>query len=108
MYKSIILADKDRKPNIIFDVTLKNITKLSNISTALESIGYSKQNIHLVWIVNAVSVAIQQNRSRDRVVPEDILLDTHKGASTTMATTIPSERESFFCAGKKLRGCTAR
>ena len=88
LYKSIILADKDRKPNIIFDVTLKNVTKLSNLVHSLEEIGYHKENTHLVWIVNAVGIAIQQNRSRPRVVPEDILLDTHKGASTTMATLI--------------------
>jgi hypothetical protein len=31
-----------------------------------------------------LKVAIKQNKNRDRVVPEDILIDTHKGASRTM------------------------
>lgn len=109
LYKSIVLADNDRKPNIIFDITLKDITKLSNLTSQLEILGYEKKNTHLVWIVNAVSVAIQQNRSRDRVVPEEVLLATHKGASMTMAQIINMgdsvkkyiDGDIYFVFGKK-------
>jgi len=82
------MIDKERKPNIIFDVTLKNMTKLHNISHKLTTHGYKKENIHIVWIVNDIKVAIKQNQERPRVVPEDILIDTHKGASHTMADII--------------------
>lgn len=76
------------RQNVIFDVTLKDITKLHNLSQTLTRAGYEKKNIHLVWIVNDVKVAMEQNKSRDRVVPEDIFMATHEGASRTMASLI--------------------
>jgi hypothetical protein len=81
-FKNIIETGK--KPNIIFDVTLKNITKLNNISRMLLDAGYQKENIHIVWVLNSVDVAIEQNTKRDRVVPIDILIDAHEGVSLTM------------------------
>lgn len=88
LFKSISTADQERKPNLIFDVTLKNITKLHNITNQMESLGYDKKNIHIVWVVNDVAVAASQNKARSRVVPEDIFLDTHEGASLTMKKII--------------------
>lgn len=84
------MMDKDssRRPNIIYDVTMKDITKLHNISTKLTTHGYDKKNIHIIWVVNEVKVAMEQNRKRPRIVPEDILIDTHEGASRTMAELI--------------------
>jgi len=78
------ILDKENKPNIIFDVTLNDMRKLHNISHKLTTHGYKKENIHIVWIVNDIKVAIKQNRERERVVPEDILVSTHKGAAHTM------------------------
>jgi hypothetical protein len=37
-----------------------------------------------VWVVNDIEVAKAQNKKRDRVVPTDILVNTHRGASATM------------------------
>jgi predicted kinase len=88
IYTSILTSDPKLKPNIIFDVTLKDITKLNNLTADVLRLGYDKQNIHIVWVVNDVKVAIEQNKSRDRVVPEDILIDTHEGASLTMKKII--------------------
>ena len=82
-YVSIILAPEDRKPNLIFDVTLKDMSKLRIICDEVTDLGYKKENIHIVWVINDVNVAIQQNRDRKRSVPEDILMSTHKGASQT-------------------------
>lgn len=82
------LAPQDRKPNIIFDVTLQNIGKLVNISAAALEAGYDIKKIHLVWVVNKLDVAIQQNATRARVVNSDILLDTHEGASRVMRKII--------------------
>lgn len=84
LFKSIMLAHPDRKPNLIFDVTLKSYSKLTKLSMNLDNLGYEKTNIHLVWVINDVNVAKAQNKKRSRVVPEDILLDTHIGASITM------------------------
>jgi hypothetical protein len=88
LYTSILSGDQKSKPNIIFDVTLKDITKLNNLTADVLRLGYNKQNIHIVWVVNDVKVAIEQNKSRERVIPEDILVDTHEGASLTMKKII--------------------
>ena len=84
LFASILGAAPDRKPNIIFDVTLKDISKLNEIVMDTAELGYDKENIHIVWVVNDVRVAMDQNMDRDRVVPEDILVGTHEGAALTM------------------------
>lgn len=84
LYTSIMTAAPDRKPNLIFDVTLSSMKKLDSISQQVQLLGYDKKNIHLIWIVNDIEVAVQQNAKRDRVVPQDILVSTHRGASQTM------------------------
>lgn len=84
IWTSVLTAPADRKPNLIFDVTLKNLAKLKDITYYADQVGYDKKKIHIVWVVNDVEVAKKQNSKRSRVVPEDILVDTHKGASMTM------------------------
>ena len=71
-------------PNIIFDVTLKNIKKIKEIVPDLVKQGYETQNIHVVWVLTDYKVAVENNRNRERVVPDDILLQTHVGAHKTM------------------------
>lgn len=84
LFRSIAMADKSRLPNIIFDVTLKDMKKLKNISETVIRFGQEKENIHIVWVVNDVKIAIKQNSARDRVVEQSILIDTHVGAARTM------------------------
>jgi dephospho-CoA kinase len=78
------MKNKNTLPNIIFDVTMKNIKKYYELSELMVAAGYDTKNIHLVWVLTDYSVAIKANRERDRVVPEDILLQTHVGAHDTM------------------------
>ncbi len=82
-YASILTAPADRKPNLIFDVTLKNMNKLRSITKDIEDLGYDKKLSHLVWVINDYNVAKQQNKERSRQVPEEILMDTHRGAAQT-------------------------
>lgn len=84
LYKSILTANPERKPNLIFDVTLKDMRKLQNITTQAENLGYEKKNIHIVWIVQNVTVAMNLNKKRDRTVPPEILVNTHRGAASTI------------------------
>lgn len=98
--KSILAASKDRKPNLIFDVTLKDIYKFKSITDLVKMLGYESQNIHLVWVVNDIEVAIQQNLKRSRTVPTEILVNTHRGASNTMGDIIKmGERISTYLDG---------
>jgi hypothetical protein len=84
LYASILTAAPDRKPNIIFDVTLKDLQKLEKITRQVKSLGYDSKLVHIVWIVNDIEVAQKQNAARDRVVPAEILVNTHRGAAQTM------------------------
>lgn len=83
-FQSIMTAAPDRKPNLIFDVTLSTLRKLETLCENARLLGYDKKNIHIVWVVNDVEVAKVQNAKRDRVVPAEILVSTHRGASSTM------------------------
>ena len=79
-------ASSDRLPNIIFDVTMKDKNDITDVVPLLASIGYDPKNINIVWILTNYSVAIEQNRDpeRGRVVPENIMLQTHEGAANTI------------------------
>lgn len=83
-FTSVLTSHPSLKPNIIFDVTLKDMRKLDNITRHVQNLGYDKKNIHIVWTVNDIEVAIQQNKERERVVPIEILINTHRGVSSTM------------------------
>jgi len=78
----------DRLPNIIFDITLKEITDINDVLPRLIELGYQPENVHLTWVLTNYRVAVKNNSERSRVVPEDILLQTHEGASKTMAQII--------------------
>lgn len=87
-FTAIATLAKDRKPNLIFDVTLRDISKLYKIAEMVTQMGYEKENIHLVWVLNDIEIAKTQNLKRDRVVSDDILVNTHAGASQTMRDVI--------------------
>lgn len=84
LFTSILSSDKSRKPNLIFDVTMKETSKFASICDQVQALGYEKQNIHLVWVINELETAMAQNKTRDRVVPEAILKSTHVGAASSM------------------------
>jgi len=86
---SSIIGAKN-KPNLIFDVTMKSLSKLESISWHVSRLGYAKENIHMVWVVNDIETAIEQNLSRDRSVPIDILKSTHAGVATTVKNILNS------------------
>jgi len=88
LYTSVMTAHPDRKPNLIFDVTLKDLRKLQSITRQASSLGYDSDKIHIVWVVNDIEVAKRQNTIRDRMVPVEILVNTHRGASQTMADIV--------------------
>jgi hypothetical protein len=84
LYTSILTASPDRKPNIIFDVTLKDLKKLETLTRQVTGLGYDKKSVHIVWVINDIEVAKAQNAKRDRTVPVEILVNTHRGAAQTM------------------------
>lgn len=71
-------------PNIMFDITAKEIADITDVLPQLLAVGYKPNNIHLAWVLANYQVAIKSNQERDRVVPADILLKTHIGAGNTI------------------------
>ena len=71
-------------PNILFDITAKDVTDITNVIPKLKAVGYKPENIHLTWILTNYVTAMANNKNRSRMVPEDILLKTHEGAANTI------------------------
>jgi dephospho-CoA kinase len=84
----LLLSGKaqDRLPNIMFDITAKDITDITDTLPMLFAAGYEPSNIHVVWVLTNFHIAVENNAKRSRVVPSNILLDTHLGAKTTITT----------------------
>lgn len=70
--------------NVIFDVTLKHMSEVHEYLDMLRPVGYEPQNIHIVWVLTDYRIALKRNKSRDRVVPNDIVIRTHSGTAHTM------------------------
>ena len=77
-------AEKGQLPNIIFDSTFKEVEDMTNVLPKLFDAGYQPKDIHVSWVLTNYQIAIKNNKKRDRVVPEDILLATHAGAAQTV------------------------
>jgi hypothetical protein len=71
-------------PNIMFDITAKDISDIISVLPQLKNAGYQSQNIHLTWVLTNYIIAMENNKKRDRQVPEDVLLKTHEGAGNTI------------------------
>ena len=82
----LLLRDANTRhlPNIMFDITMKDASDIGDVMPKLLEAGYESKNIHLTWVLTNYAVAILNNRNRERVVPEDIMLLSHEGAATNM------------------------
>ena len=87
------VGNPNHKPNVIMDVTLKNIDKLKEISELARLGGYDRKKIHIVWIINDFNVAIAQNKARSRTVSSEIMFKTHIGAAKTMKELVANSDE---------------
>jgi hypothetical protein len=58
VFRQSIDPSNKHKPNLIFDVTMKDMPKFSTICDNVERMGYEKENIHIVWVLNKLSEAL--------------------------------------------------
>jgi predicted kinase len=77
-------------PNILFDTTFADMDDMNTYIPMLTKVGYDTKNIHVTWVLTNYEIAIQNNAKRSRVVPQDILLKTHKGAAKTVVQLVKS------------------
>lgn len=93
-------AKEGKLPNIIFDTTFKDMDDLNTYVPKLMRMGYDPKSIHITWVLTNYQVAIKNNSERARVVPADILLQTHQGAARTVfelvKTGLPKEIDGGF------------
>ena len=73
-------AKKDRLPNILFDITMKDSNDITDVAPRLIEAGYEPKNIHLVWVLTSYKQAAKANKERDRVVPDAILFSHIKSS----------------------------
>ena len=78
----------DRLPNIMFDITFKDTDEIDEAIPMLLRAGYQPRDIHITWVLTNYHIAVKQNKERDRVVPDDIMIATHTGAATSMYNVI--------------------
>ena len=83
-------AKKDRLPNILFDITMKDSNDITDVAPRLIEAGYEPKNIHLVWVLTSYKQAAKANKERDRVVPDAILFQSHQKAAMNMLQRIKS------------------
>jgi len=76
--------NKETLPNLMFDITAKKVASITSVVKPLMDAGYDSKNVHLIWVLKDYKASVRANKTRDRVVPQDILLQTHEGASETM------------------------
>ena len=81
-------ANSATLPNIMFDITMKDASDIGDVIPKLKEAGYDSNNIHLTWVLTNYAVAIVNNRNRERVVPEDIMLLSHEGAAKNMYNVV--------------------
>lgn len=75
---------KGTLPNIVLNITGKDIHDFAYLSVPFVEAGYSPKNIHVIWVLTPYNEASENNKKRDRVVPNEILEKTHKGVKRTM------------------------
>lgn len=82
------MKNPDTLPNILFDITMKDLEEVDKYLPSLIQVGYKPENIHITWVLANYEVAIVRNKQRDRVVPDDIMLKTHSGAALTISSIL--------------------
>lgn len=81
-------AKENILPNVLFDSTFADMSDLESYLPRLIEIGYDPKNIHIAWVLTNYEIAMKNNAKRSRVVPDDILLRTHKGAAQTILSLV--------------------
>jgi len=87
------LPENYERPNVIFDVQMRNLETVDNILELAEKGKYKPENIHVVWVLNEFKTAYAQNLSRDRKIDPTLLKDYHIGVAETFNDLIVNTDE---------------
>lgn len=82
--------NKSNLPNIVLNITGKNLNDFQRLATPFVEAGYKPNNVHVIWVLTPFEDAMKNNAKRSRRVPTDILRGTHVGVKQAMDTIINS------------------
>ena len=63
-----LLVGKDNPetlPNIMFDITAKDVSDITKVVPMLKKAGYQSKNVHLTWILTNFVTAMENNKQRE-------------------------------------------
>lgn len=82
--------------NVIFDITMREPTKFIELCSLALSVGYAPENIHLIWVLADITVALANNKNPDRgrQVDADILYDAHDNVRKSFVSAIETVLDS--------------
>ena len=66
---------------IIIDSTARDVEKIQQEAQNLRSIGY---DIHMVFVNTSLEVALERNKTRPRVLPDAVVINSHKQIQKNM------------------------
>lgn len=82
----------NRLPNIVFDITGDEESKLTKLSMMCKDIGYK---VSLVWVVANREEAFIRNLQRDRTVPDEVFHATHNNVKTSVFSFLEGSGSKF-------------
>lgn len=90
---------KETLPNLLFDITGKDFSDISEVAELAKGAGYDVKNIHVVYVLTQWKTAYQRNISRSRVVGGGIFIETHRGATQTLQKIVDGQLSSSIADG---------
>ena len=91
--KHNFFANNEKLPNVIFDITGKNVAKIKQRCEKVKKIGYKTS---LVWVVSNRDVALVQNLTRPRVVPQNVFHKIHNAILANLPDFIKTDAANYF------------
>ena len=85
-------ADKNKLPNICFDVTCKKPADLEEIIKYVAPLGYY---VTLVWVIGNVEVASANNKARQRTIPDEKLRSIHKDVNKFLPELLSNKHKEL-------------
>ncbi len=93
MLDGIMVVDNNEKPNLIIDINLSNLADFAIITENLNTMGYEKYNIHIIWVVTDFEKAKHENENNNFAVSENMLFACHECVAETMKRIISMNDE---------------
>jgi len=94
------VAGSKQKPNILFDMTFKKLKDATKKFAYIKDLGYEPKNVHVVWVLTDYNIALDNNASRSRRVPEVILFGAHKDVGKTLSDALFNNKLPDFIDGE--------